>query len=164
MKPEVTIFAKGVVYLTGLAVLAVCAVLLPEIAREETAANPTSDRLTYPFLIGAWVTSIPIFVALHQTLKLINYIHQNKAFSSRSVKALQNIKICAIVFGTLIAVGAGATISWARMIDPTEEVTHIITLSFIFVFASSVIATFAAVLQRLLRDAIAMKAENDLTV
>lgn len=32
------------------------------------------------------------------------------------------------------------------------------------IFASSVIATFAAVLQRLLQDAIDIKSENDLTV
>jgi hypothetical protein len=55
-------------------------------------------------------------------------------------------------------------VSWTHHIDPTEDAAGFMMLGLIVTFASCVIATFTAVLRRLLRDAIAMKAENDLTV
>jgi hypothetical protein len=45
-----------------------------------------------------------------------------------------------------------------------DDITHIITLGGIGAFASSVIAVFAALLQKLLKNAIEIKKENDLTV
>jgi hypothetical protein len=46
----------------------------------------------------------------------------------------------------------------------SRDVAGILMLGFICLFASSVIATFAAILQKLLKDAIEIKLENDLTV
>jgi hypothetical protein len=163
MKKGLTIITRGVVYLMAISVVAVCAILLPELAREEAVgkAHPPS---AYPFLIGAWILSVPIFFALQQTLKLLNYIDKNIAFSKLSIKALRNIKFSTIVFGVLIAVSTITAIIIARQADPKEDVTFIISLGFIFVFTSSIIATFVAVLQRLLHDAIAVKKENDLII
>lgn len=164
MKQGPTLFARGIVYLMGFAALAVCLILLPELAREEAAANPGGTRQTIPFFVAAYVLTIPFFIALYQVLKLLRYIDEGTAFSAQAVYALKNIKTCAITFSALVVVATVGGISWAQVIDPTEDVTGFVTLGFIFTFISSVIATFAAVLQRLLRDAIAMKAENDLTV
>jgi hypothetical protein len=163
MKNGLTFITRGVIYLMAFAVIVVCLILLPELAREEAVgkANPPQ---AFPFLIAAWALSIPIFIALKQTLKLLGYIDTNKAFSKLSVKALQNIKTCAIVFNILIIAGAITVIISARSIDPGEDITPVVTLGFIFTFTSSVIATFIAVLQRLLQDAIDIKSENDLTV
>ncbi len=163
MKQGSIFIARGIVYLMGLAVIAVCVILLPELAREEAVANPHAGP-AYPFLIGAWILSLPIFTALYQTLKLIGYIDSDTAFGERSVKALQTIRICAVVFSVLIAVAGTAVITIARMTDPTEDVTPVVTIGFIFIFSSIVVATFAAVLARLLQQAIHMKSENDLTV
>ena len=164
MKLDLTFFSRGVLYLMAFGALAICLILLPEIAREQSIEDPANAYLTYPFLIGSYITSIPFFVALHHTYKLLRYIDENKAFSDLSVKALQNIKICAIAFSALIIIGALSAIGLTRSANPTEDVTHIIVLGFIFTFASSVIATFASVLQRLLQDAIRIKAENELIV
>lgn len=164
IKSGSTIFARGVVYLVGIAALLVCTILLPELAREEAVGKPANAYLTNLFLVGAYVLSIPFFVALYQTLQLLNYIDGNKAFSNRSIKALQNIKICAVVFSALIIVAVIAGISLSRSVDPREDVTFMVTLGFIFTFVSSVIAVFVAVLQKLLTDAVALKSENDLIV
>ncbi len=45
-----------------------------------------------------------------------------------------------------------------------DDAPGIIIIGMIMIFASLVIAVFAAVLQRLLKDAIDIKSENDLTV
>jgi hypothetical protein len=163
MKRGLTIITRGIVYLMGIAVLSILAILLPELAREEAVgkANPPT---VWPFFVAAWVLSVPIFIALHQTLKLLSYIDGNKAFSDRSVHTLQNIKLCAIAFSIMIALSAITVIVVARIADPREDVTHIVTIGFIFTFASSIVATFAAVLKRLLNDAINIKSENDLIV
>lgn len=163
MRKGLTHITRGIVYLMAVSVFAVCAILLPELAREEAVGkvNPPSS---YPFLIGAWVLSIPIFTALYQTLKLVSYIDENSAFSNRSVKALQIIKYCSIAFSILIVLGTGAVIVLARSANPSEDVAGLITMGFIFTFVSSIIAAFVAVLQRLLNDAIEMKRENDLIV
>ena len=163
MKQRLTIITRVVVCLMGIGIIAICAILLPELAREE-AIGKAIPPLAYPFLIGAWVLSIPIFVALYQTLKILGYIDQNKAFSGLSVKSLNYIKYCSIVFSILIAVGAITVIILAQSADPREDLVPIATLGFIFTFASLIIAVFVAVLQRLLRDVIYIKSENDLTV
>lgn len=163
MKRGLTIITRGIMYLMGIAVISICAILLPELAREE-AVGKINPPNALPYLIAAWVLSVPIFIALYQTLKLLSYIDSNKAFSHRSVKLLQNIKLCAVVFSIMIVVGAITVIVEARIEGPREDVTHIVALGFIFSFASSIVATFAAVMQRLLQDAIRIKSENDLIV
>jgi hypothetical protein len=164
MKNGLTTFARAVVYLVGVAALCVCFILIPELVREEGVGKPFNPYLVYSFFAGVYLLALPFFVALYQTLKLFNYIDKNKAFSHQSIKALQNIKICAIVFSVMIVVAVATGIGVARSIDPTEDVTGFITLGFIFTFIPSIIAVFVAVLQRVLAEAVAMKSENDLIV
>ena len=51
-----------------------------------------------------YVSVIPFFVALYQAFKLLSYIDKNQAFSELSVKALKNIKYCAITISILYVV------------------------------------------------------------
>ena len=164
MNQGVTAFSRLVVYLMALGAVSVCVILLPELARESLVEDPANPLVTYLFLAGAYALFIPFFVAVYQLHKLLGLIDTDQAFSSQSVKALQNIKICANIFSGIIVLGAVTGLIIARAADPTEDVTAIVTLGFIFTFASSVIATLAAVIERLLQDAIEMKSENDLTV
>lgn len=164
MKPGVTVFARGVVYLAGIAAIAVCFILLPELVREEAVGKPLKPYVTFGFFAVAYILAVPFFVALHQTLKLLKYIDANKAFSHQSIKALQNIKICAIVFSVMIVLATVAGISLAKIMDPREDVTFMVPIGFMFVLVSGVTAVFAAVLQKLLAEAVAMKSENDLIV
>lgn len=164
MKKISTFFARGVVYLVGLAALAGCLILLPELARENLVDHPSSVALTYSFLGGGYILAIPFFVALYQTHHLLHLIDQNKAFSQQAIKALANIKHCAMVFSVMVVIAVVAGISVIRSVDPTEDITFLIPLGFILTFLSSIIAIFVAVLQKLLQDAVTMKSENDLIV
>jgi hypothetical protein len=163
MKRRLTIITRGIVFLMAIAVLAVCGILLPELAREEAVANPNAGP-AYPFLIAGWILALPIFAGLYQALKLIGFIEGDKAFSNRSIATIKNIKTCAIAFSVMIVIGAITVILITRGADPREDVTPVVSLGFIFTFVSIVVATFAAVLQRLLHDALQIKSENDLTV
>ncbi|MDF2545103.1 MAG: hypothetical protein K0R93_2658, partial [Anaerosolibacter sp.] len=86
MKQVSTLFLKVVVFLIAIPVLALCIFWVPGFV----------NYLPYPILIGVYATAISYFFALYQTLKLLSYIDKNKAFSELSVKALKNIKYCAI--------------------------------------------------------------------
>jgi len=158
-KQGLTIFLKSILFLIGIAVLALCIFGLPGIASRDAEANLETAYLQYPFLVCAYVLSIPFFVALYQAFKLLIYIDRNKAFSELSVRSLRYIKYCAITISILIVAGI---IFVAIYIEGDR--TGVIMLGLICTFASSVIATFATVLQKLLKDAIHIKSENELTV
>jgi hypothetical protein len=159
MKRE-TLFLKVVVFLMGLPVLALSIFVLPEIAEFFAELNPTLDFLQYPFLIGLYVTVIAFFAALYQTLKLLSYIDKNEAFSDLSVMALKNIKYCAITISGLFVVFMPLIYLMAEV----DDAPGIILIGMVIIFGSMVIAVFAAVLQKLLKNAIDIKSENDLTV
>lgn len=74
MKRGSTFFLKGVIVLIGITVLALCIFWLPGIASRDAEANPETAYLQYPFLVCAYVLSIPFFVALYQAFKLLSYI------------------------------------------------------------------------------------------
>ncbi len=103
--------------------------------------------------------AVPFYFALYQAFNLLRYIDKNKAFSELSVKALKKIKCCAISISGLYVLGLPLFHFMANKVDPP-----IVLMGLIIIFASLVIAVFAAILQRLLQEAINIKSENDLTV
>jgi hypothetical protein len=154
--------ARGFIYLIIMAVISVVTVLLPELAREEAVGKTIPPSSTPYFFVG--VLSIPIFIALWLSLKFLKQIEENKAFSELSIKVLKYIEYCLIVFDIWIVLGVIILSITVRLVDPTEEVVPIFTLGFIFTFVTSVVAIFVSVLQKLLKEAIEIKSENDLTV
>jgi O-antigen/teichoic acid export membrane protein len=159
MKRE-TLFLKVVVFLIGIPILALCIFALPWIANEAAEHYPELAYLKYPVLIGVYVTAIAYFVALYQALRLLSYIDNNKAFSELSVKALKNIKFCAITISILYAAGMPLIFHMAQ----EDDAPGLGVLGLVITCAPIVIAVFAAVLQKLLKNAIDIKSENDLTV
>lgn len=150
MKRCSTIFLKLVVILIGIPVLAMCIFYLPGFV----------NYLHFSILIGVYATAIAFFFALYQALKLLSYIDKNKAFSELSVNALKYIKYCAITISIIYAVLAPLLFP----IADADDAPGLLGIPLIITFASSVVAVFAAVLQRLLQDAIDIKTDNDLTV
>ncbi|MEL3973315.1 DUF2975 domain-containing protein [Rossellomorea oryzaecorticis] len=159
MKRE-TLFLKIVVFLMGLPVLALCIFVLPEIAGFFAELNPELDYLQYPFLIGLYITAIVFFAALYQTFKLLSYIDRNEAFSDLSVRSLKNIRNCGITIGAFYVVFMPLIYLMAEV----DDAPGIILIGMVIIFGCMVIAVFAAVLQKLLENAIEIKSENDLTV
>ena len=153
MKKSSTLFLKLVISLIGIAVLALCFLFTSEVIKADGA-------LFLPILIIMYVTAIPFFFALYQTLKLLRYIDKNIAFSELSVKALRNIKYCAIIISALYVAGMPFLVS----IADKDDAPGAVGFGLIFILASIVVATFAAVLQRLVQNGLDMKSENDLTV
>jgi hypothetical protein len=157
MKRE-TLFLKVAVILIGIPILGLCILGLPWLANNPV--NPDYAHILYPIVIGMYVSAIPFYIALYQAFKIISYIDKNNAFSELSVKALKNIKYCAITISTLYVV----MLPFVYLVAEKDDAPGLIIIGMVPIFASTVIAVFAAVLQKLLKNAIDIKSENDFTV
>lgn len=150
MKRVETLFLKIAVILIGIPVLALCIFWLPGFI----------NYLSSIIIIAVYAAAISYYFALYQAFRLLCYIDKNKAFSELSVNALKNIKYCAIIISILFAVIAPLVFPVAD----ADDAPGLVAFPLLIVFASSVIAVFAGVLQKLLKEAIDIKSENDLTV
>ena len=160
MKYSSTLFLKIAVILIGFPVLALCIFLVPEIGNFAAELFPSNWYIKYLVLIDLYATAIPFYFALYQAFKLLHYIDKDKAFSELSIKALKNIKYCAIIFSSLYIVG----MPLFYFIADADDAPGIILIGLGIIFVSLVVAVFAAVLQKLLQEAIDIKLENELTV
>jgi len=114
-----------------------------------------------PFILYGYVASIAFFVALYKAFKLLGYIGQNRVFSSNAVKALKNIKYCAIVLSVLIVI-AGLYIKIFH--NKEDDPAGFLAMCIVTTFVSIVVATAAAIFEKILQNAVDMKSENDLTI
>src|SRR5687767_14380629 len=159
MKRIPIVFLQAVIVLIGIVALAI---VLWFPLTEGRAANLDLFSIYFdPFILYGYAASIAFFVALYKTLKLLGYIGQNQVFSSNSVKTLKSIKYCAIVLSILIVL-AGLYI---RLFHNKEDYpAGFLTICIVTTFVSIIIATAAAIFEKLLQNVIDMKSENDLTI
>ncbi|UQZ36220.1 DUF2975 domain-containing protein [Paenibacillus sp. PK3_47] len=160
MERGTTLFLKAAVILIGIPILALCIFVVPGIAEFAAELYPDYAYIRYLIFIDLYAAAVPFYIALYQAFRLLSYIDKNKAFSDLSVRALKNIKYCAITISCLLTAGMPLFYLMAEK----DDAPGIIVIGLILIFASMVIAVFAAVLQKLLKEAIELKSENDLTV
>jgi len=160
IKHSSTIFLQVVIVLIGIGALAL---MLWEPHLEGRNAHATLFEIYFkdPFLAYAYTASIAFFVALFQAFRLLGYIGQNRVFSLNSVRALRTIKYCAIALVVMIAAAVAYLFIAVRGKD---DIAGGVAMGLAMIFVSVVIATAAAVFERLLQNAVDIKSENDLTV
>ena len=159
VKRSSTIFLQAVIVLIGVVAL-VMMIQLPRL--EGRAANLDLFSIyADPCILYGYAASIAFFVALYKAFRLLGFIGQDQVFSPNSVRALKSIKYCAIVFAALIVMaGLYIMISHPEHDDPAGFLAMCIVTTFV----SIVIATAAAIFEKILQNAIDMKSENDLTI
>lgn len=160
MKKSSTIFLQVVIVLIGIGALAL---MLWEPHIEGRNAHATLFEIYFkdPFLLYAYTASIAFFMALYQAFKLLGYIGRNEVFSQRSVQALRTIKYCAM---TLIAFIVVAEAYFFIVVRGKDDIAGGVMIGLLLIFVSVVIATSAAVFERIVQKAVDIKSENDLTV
>ena len=158
MKKNSTIFLRAIIVLIGIVALIVM-IRFP--LTEGRAVNLNLFSVySDPFIVYGYLASIPFFVALYQAFKLLGYIGQNEVFSLSSVKALRTIKYYAIIQSILIVM-AGVYIRIFH--DKNDDPAGAIAMGIVATFISIVIATAAAVFEKILQKAVDIKSEKDLT-
>ena len=160
MKRSSIIFLQIVIVLIGIGALALM-LWEPHIEGRNVHATLFEIYFKDPFLAYAYLASVAFFVALYQAFKLLGYIGQNKVFTLNSVRALRTIKYCAISLVGFIVVAEAYLFIAVRGDD---DIAGGVAIGLVMIFLSAVIATAAAVFERLLQSAVDIKSENDLTV
>lgn len=158
MKRGSTLFLKIVLVLIASGVLT-WIIVFPQLegrAKDLDLLGIYSD----PFIIYGYIASIPFFVGLYQAFKLLNLIDANKAFSQAAVHTLRNMKFASL---SLVGFIAGAVL-YIRFFAHGDDPAGPTAIGILVSFAAAVIATAAAVFQKLLQNAVDIKSENDLTV
>ena len=151
-------FLQIVIVLIGIGALAL---LLWEPQIEGVNAHATNFEIYFkdPFLALVYAGSIPFFIALYQAIKVLGYVGRNKVFSPEVVKALRTIRLCAFGIIGFVAVG-----ELFIMLGNSDDRAGGIFMGILITFGSGVIATAAAMFERILQNAMDIKCENDLTV
>jgi phosphoglycerol transferase MdoB-like AlkP superfamily enzyme len=155
-----TVFLKLSVIVLALPILAACIFLLPFLWRDATESGGWIANSMRPIVIGMYVAAVPYFMALFQTFTLLGLIDRNEAFSYEAVKVLRVIKYCALTITVIYT----ALLPFFYWFAERDDSPGFLVIGFVFVFAAFVIAVFAELLQKLLKRAIDMKQEIDLTV
>jgi hypothetical protein len=161
MKRSSTIFLQIVIVLLGIAALAL---LLWEPQVEGVNKNRTNFEIYFqdPFLALVYAGSIPFFIALYQANRALGYVGRNQVFSPEVVKALRIIKYCALAIIGFVVVEE----IWIMLMNnrDNDNPGAPIFIGILIIFPSIVVATVAAMFERILQNAVDLKSENDLTV
>lgn len=152
MKQVTTNILKIAVFFLGIIVLALCIFLVPKLAFAVSNYLKVNSLkyIIYAILYG---TGIPFYFALYEAFKLLTYIDKNKAFSELAVIALKKIKFCAISICSLHMLA----LPLFYLVADKDDAPGLIFVGMVIPFTSLVIAVFAAVLERLLQEAINIK-------
>ena len=161
MKRSSTIFLQVVIVLIGIVAIAL---LLWEPHLEGRNKDATLFEIYFkdPFLALVYAGSIPFFIALYQAFKVLGYAGRNQVFSPAAVKALRTIKFCALAIIGFVVVEEIVIMLMNNGDSDNPGVP--IFMGVLITFPSIVVATAAAMFERILQNAVDLKSENDLTV
>lgn len=154
-----TTFLQIIILMAGIAILAVCIFLVPHMAYFASELYSNFSPMKYLLFMVMYGAAVPFYFALYQAFNLLKYIDQDATFTVLSIKALKNIKYCAMIISGIYVLGMPVFHFIARKVDPPIGI-----IGLIIIFISLIIAVFASILQRLLLEAIHIKLENDGTV
>lgn len=151
-------FLRAVVVLIGIGALAFL-LWQPHVEGRNADATVFEIYFKDPFLAFIYVGSVPFFVGLYHAFKVLGYAGRSSEISPSTVRSLRTIKRSAILLVAFIAVGEAIIIS-----GPEDDHAGPVAIGIVIAFASIVVATAMAVLERSMQNAVDLKSEHDLTV
>ncbi len=160
MKNVSTLFLQAVIVLIGLGTLTLM-LWEPQLEGRNVHATLFEIYFKDPFLAYAYIASVSFFVVLYKAFRLLGYVRQNRVFTTESVSALRTIKFCALI---LVAFILGAEAYFCIVQRGTDDIAGGVAMGLFMIFISVVIGATAAVFEKILRNAVEMKSENDLTI
>ncbi|MBM7579964.1 DUF2975 domain-containing protein [Jeotgalibacillus terrae] len=163
MKKGSTLLLKLTLLVLALPILILCIYAFPVLffdVIDEAYNGEALALVLIGFILIMYATAVPYFLALYQTFKLLLNIDKNQAFSSQSVNSLRLIKNYAVIISFLFSIALPFIIVVAR----SDDTPGFILIGMVIAGASLVIGVFAAILEKLLWEAIQFKRENELTI
>ncbi len=139
-------------------VLALCIFVIPSLGNEAAISNPEYAYLKIPVMVFIYFTALPFLTVLLLANNICGEIMKDNSFSDKNVTLLIEISILAFSEVALYLIGA-IVLFFLNALHP-----GILIIILLIIFIASAVSIFAAVLSRLVKKAVIIKSENDLTV
>ncbi len=152
LKGEI-IFFKVVIVFVVIVTLLMCVFAFPEMWRSFDFEDQMLAQPMRGVIVRWYVSAIPFLLGLWQSWKLLNYIDRGSAFSELSMLTLNRIKQFAIAIAVIMASALPFFYGFANI----DDAPGVVVIGMAFVGAPIVVAVFASLLQKLLRNAIDLK-------
>jgi len=107
-----------------------------------------------PFLAYIYLAFVPFFVGLYQAFKILGYGGRNEISFQRSVRALRIVKYCALTTAIFIL---GAEAYLFVFMRGKDDIAGGAMMGGFIILVSSIIATAAAVFERISQNAVEIK-------
>ena len=148
MKRSSSVFLQVVIVGLGVVVLALL-LWEPQVEGRNVHATQFEVYFKDPFLLYIYLAFVPFFVALYQGFKLLGWARRDEVFLQHSVRAVQIIKYCAITTAIFIL---GAEAYLFIFIRGKDDIAGGVMMGAFIILVSAIIATAAAVFQRILQN------------
>lgn len=155
---ELSGWLKALVIISGLMGLVLCFVFAPLVGNEIMIIEPSLAHMFWPCLIFIWLACIPVYIALFEAWKIFDNIGIDNAFSEENVESLKKIYRLSIT-EIIIYFGAAIFLLTQKLVN-----IQIFIVIFVILFACMFVAMASATLSHLVKKALALKKENDLTI
>ncbi len=148
MKKYSVLFLQAVTVLIGIGAVAF---LLWEPTAEGRNVNATLFEIYFkdPFLVYAYIASIPFFIALVQAFKLLGYVGSDTVFSSSAMKAVRTIRYCAVAIIGFVVPG----LFFIRFFSGSDDSAGGVAMGVFIIFGSLIVSAVSSTLERILRSA-----------
>jgi hypothetical protein len=145
-----TKFLRAVLIAMSFPVIALCIFVVPPMGTAAAEWLPAFPFIKYTTWFALYMSGVVYLIALYKSSRLLMQIDEGNAFSTQSMKALNDIKICGFTISMLHLTVLPVFYLFAEL----DDAPGVIFVGLIVPVAAFVIAVFAALLKRLVTEAI----------
>ncbi len=156
-----TLLLRTALVFMGLIVLVLAVFALPSLYKGALVEFPYAPKVVLGIVIVLYAVTVPYFLVLLQSWKLLVLIDQGIGFSKFSVTAFRNIKYASLIGGLLLMLGF---VPLLYPIAEKDDAPGLLVYGFAFACVPFVVSVFAAVMEKLFQNAVDMKSETELTI
>ncbi len=146
MKRSSTVILQVVIVAMVLTALAFM-LLEPQIEGRNINATQFQIYFNDLFLVCAYLASIPFFVALWKTFKVLGYAGEDSLYSPSTLKALRIIKYC----GRVLVAFALSAEAYLFIVRPEEDIAGGVFMGLLMIVFSGVIAIVATRFEKIVQ-------------
>jgi hypothetical protein len=155
-----TIFLRLAASALGLGVLALCLFLLPELWVHAYDEFPHTGYAVRVIVAAMYAAAVPFYLGIYRGFQLLNLVDNGKVFSKSSVAALRIITYYAAAISIVYLIVLPFFYLWQDEVDAPG----LMVIGVFLVGMPMIVSVALGLLSRLLREAVVIKSENELTV
>lgn len=155
-----TIFLRLAAGVISSGVLALCLFLLPILWMDAYDEFPHTGYAVRVIVAAMYTAAVPFYWGIYRGFQLLSLIDNGKVFSKSSVSALQVTAYCAAIISAIYLLVLPFFYLWQDDVDAPG----LLVIGLFLVGMPMIVSVALGLLARLLREAVSIKSENELTV